>query len=126
MKVLICDDAGFLREILTQLVSEFGYHVVGEARDGVEVVEKAVKLSPDLVLLDLVLPLKNGSEAARDIREKLPNVKIAALSTVDEAFLKRKSEEAGFDGYLVKPFSKEDLKTLLRNMSQPIREVGNG
>ena len=126
LKVMICDDAGFVREILTQAILELGHQVVGEARDGVEAVRIALKLKPDVVLMDLVLPLKNGAEAARDIKAGLESVKIVVLSTVDEDFLRSKAEEIGCDAYLPKPFTKMQLKVILDLFGARRREAQNG
>ena len=126
LKVLICDDAGFVREILTQVVSELGHHVVGEARDGVEVIKLAKKLSPDVILMDMILPLKNGAEAAKDIKVLFPKIVIVAVSTNDESFLKQKAKEAGCEGFLEKPFSKAEIKSVLDRAQKRNREVQNG
>ncbi|MBX2996269.1 MAG: response regulator [Bdellovibrionaceae bacterium] len=125
-KILICDDAGFVREILRQALMELGYDVVGEARDGTEALESALTLKPDLVLLDLVLPLRNGVEVARDIRERLPGCALVAMSTVEEDFLKQKASAAGFDAWLAKPFTKAQLKEVLSRFSDRRLEVQNG
>lgn len=116
MKILICDDAGFVREILRQALTELGHVVVGEARDGAEVIEQARALQPDAILMDLVLPLKNGAEASQEIREAVPSAKIVILSTVEPAFLEAKAREVGCDACLAKPFSKASLKAVLEKL----------
>lgn len=116
LKILICDDAGFVREILHQALLELGHVPVGEAKDGVEAVRAADRLKPDVVLIDLVLPLRNGAEAAREIMERLPSARLVAMSTVDEEFLSRKAAEIGFHGILPKPFSKSQLKDVLDDL----------
>ena len=126
LKVLICDDAGFVREILTQAVLELGHQVVAEARDGVEVVQLAKKFSPDVIFMDLILPHKNGTEATKDIKAENPRIQVIAISTNDEGFLKRKAKEAGCEGFLVKPFSKAEIKMILDRVSRQNREVKNG
>lgn len=125
-RVLLCDDAGFVREILSQAVRELGHEVIGEARDGFEVIDRAVQLKPDVILMDLVLPLKNGAEAAMDIRRMLPGIKIVAISTVDEEFLKRKALDTGCDAYISKPFTKAQLKLVFSQLGSGQSEVKSG
>ncbi len=126
LKILICDDAGFIREILSHAVLALGHQVAGEARDGVEAVIEAKRLRPDVILLDLVMPLKNGSEAAREIKEALPQTRIVAISTTDEGFLKRKAQEVGCDAWMTKPFTRTQLKNVLQSFVVTDQEAKNG
>lgn len=125
-RVLICDDAGFVREILSKALLELGYEVVGEARDGQEAIEMALNTRPDIILMDFVLPVKSGAEASVEIRSHLPQVRIVAMSTVDEEFLRFKATEAGCDSWMAKPFSKALLKDTLAQFFNSSREVQNG
>lgn len=124
--VLIVDDAGFIREILTNMVLQAGHRVVGEATTGTEAVKKAFSLKPDIIFMDLVLPEKNGVEAAIEIFEGLPGCKMIAVSTIEEEFVRRKAMESGFVAYLKKPFSKADVKAAFEQVKQHRTEARYG
>lgn len=99
------DDAPFVREILSQLLLKAGLEIVGEAHDGEEAVALCLKLKPDIVLLDVVLPQKNGIQAAIEILRSLPDTKIIATSSGDNAVIVQKAIEAGCCDFVTKPFS---------------------
>lgn len=124
--VLIVDDAGFVREILTNMVTQAGHRVVGEATTGTEAVKKAFNLKPDVVFMDLVLPEKNGVEAAIEIFEGIPGCKMIAVSTIEEDFVKRKAMQSGFIAYLKKPFSKSDVFQIFEQIKQHRTEARYG
>lgn len=109
LDVLIVDDAGFIREILGKVVHEAGHHVIGEARTGDEAIEIARKALPDLILMDLVLPGMNGLEAIKQIKDFLPEIKIAACSSIQDEHFQKKAFDAGCFIYISKPFKKEEL-----------------
>lgn len=107
--ILVVDDAAFIREALIQICKESGHWVVGEAVNGVEAIDKALALRPDVIIMDMVMPLKNGVEATTEILEKLPKTKIIACSTVDQQFLIKKALQIGCVSYINKPFKKSEL-----------------
>lgn len=107
-RVLIAEDEALIRLDLAEMLREEGYHVVGEAGDGQEAVELAEKLTPDLVIMDVKMPRRDGIDAAREIAEKriAPIVVLTAFSQRD---LVERARDAGAMAYLVKPFSISDL-----------------
>lgn len=109
MTVLIVEDSLFIREILVQACVEFGMHVVAEATTGDEAVEAAIRLRPDLIILDLVLPDKNGLEAAKSILAENSKAQILAMSSLNEVRIHQSVKEIGCREMLVKPFTKMDL-----------------
>lgn len=109
LKLLVVDDAPFIREIVKQAVSGSSIELVGEATDGEEAVALALSKRPDVILMDIVMPKKNGIEATREILQSDPKVKILAFSTIDQESMVQKAMEAGCCGYLNKPFTAEDL-----------------
>lgn len=113
-QVLIVDDAGFIREILRSLCDQEGLVVVGEAGDGAEAVRMGMKLKPDLILMDLVLPEKNGIQAAREILEAHPEIRIIACTTLADEALLHQAKQAGCVGVLQKPFRKADFREILK------------
>jgi len=103
-KVLIVDDALFMRNILRNIFSESGFDVVGEGQDGVEAVEKYRELSPDLVTMDIVMPEKNGIEALKEIMDLDDKAKVVICSALGQESLIMEALEAGARDFIVKPF----------------------
>lgn len=107
-RVLIAEDEALIRLDLAEMLREEGYEVVGEAGDGQEAVELAESLRPDLVIMDVKMPRRDGIDAAAEIAAKriAPVVVLTAFSQRD---LVEKARDAGAMAYLVKPFSISDL-----------------
>jgi two-component system chemotaxis response regulator CheY len=103
-KVLIVDDALFMRNMLRNIFSESGFDVVGEGQDGVEAVEKYRELSPDLVTMDIVMPEKNGIEALKEIMDLDDKAKVVICSALGQESLIMEALEAGARDFIVKPF----------------------
>jgi DNA-binding NarL/FixJ family response regulator len=110
IRVLVVEDfeawRGFVRSTFQR---EPKFQIIGEARDGFEAIQKAQELEPDLVLLDVGLPLLNGIEAARRIREVVPQAKILFLSEAQSWDIVREAVGAGASGYVVKADAGKDL-----------------
>jgi len=102
MRVLVVDDNDAVRTVLSDVLQEEGFEVVGRAIDGIEGVSLALSLSPDGILLDVRMPRMGGIDAAREILSRLPNVRIVMLSAYDDASLKAEAQEAGASAFLVK------------------------
>ena len=107
-RVLIAEDEALIRLDLAEMLRDEGYEVVGEAGDGQEAVELAEQLRPDLVIMDVKMPRRDGIDAAAEIASKriAPIVVLTAFSQRD---LVEKARDAGAMAYLVKPFSISDL-----------------
>jgi len=93
-----------------------GLQVVGEASDGLEAVQKAVELRPDLILMDIGLPTLNGIEAARQIRKLAPESKIIFLSQESSAEFVQEAFRLGACGYIVKTRAESELLTALETV----------
>jgi DNA-binding NarL/FixJ family response regulator len=103
LRLLIADDHAVVRAGLrTLLESRKGWEVCAEAADGREAVDKALKLKPDILILDIGMPLLNGVEAARRIHKALPNSEILILTMHESDELVREVVEAGARGYILK------------------------
>lgn len=107
-RVLIAEDEALIRLDLKEMLEEEGYSVVGEAGDGAQAVALAEELRPDLIILDVKMPILDGIAAAEQIARKriAPVVILTAFSQRD---LVEQAREAGAMAYLVKPFQKKDL-----------------
>lgn len=118
-RVLVVDDAPFIREVISQTLPLYGFEVVGLAVDGQDAIEQARHLKPELILMDIVMPIKSGLEATKEIIQEFPGIKIIALSTVDQQGMILRALEAGCVDYVTKPFENTKLiQTLRRNVQR--------
>lgn len=109
-RVLIVDDAEDIRLLLRmRLETEQGFEVVGEAVDGVDAVDQATALQPNVVLLDMAMPRMDGLEALPLIREAVPHVRVIVFSGFNQSTLEQKALAAGADRYMVKGCSMREL-----------------
>ena len=102
--VLVCDDAIFMRTMITDILTQAGYDVVGEAETGAQAVEKYRQLKPDLVTMDIVMPDMGGIEAVREICKTTPEAKILLCSAMGQQALVVEAIQAGAKDFVVKPF----------------------
>jgi two-component system, NarL family, vancomycin resistance associated response regulator VraR len=103
-RVLIADDSSSVRNIIrTCLRDQEGIEICGEAADGLEAIEKAQTLKPDLVLLDLVMPEINGAEVASILKQKMPDIRIILFTMYTDRIGKYLSSAVGVDAVLSKP-----------------------
>ena len=109
IKLVIVDDAPFIREALRTLIEKEGFHFLGEASNGEEAVDLVLKKNPDVVLMDLVMPKKNGIEATKEILAKNPKIKIVACSTEGQDEMLITAIQAGCTGFVTKPFESKKL-----------------
>ena len=117
IKVLVVDDHMLVRHgIKAILEAEKGFSVVGEAENGREAVSKAAELAPDVVLMDIAMPILNGVEATRQIKSALPRVNVIALSMYSDEEYIFQVLKAGASGYLLKDTSGPDLISAVRSV----------
>ncbi len=109
MRIVIADDAAFIREIIQQVCEKKGWQVVGEADNGIEAVEVSLRERPDIIIMDLIMPQKSGIDATKEILEAAPDMTIVACSTVDEPNLIMRALDAGCVNYITKPFEAKQL-----------------
>jgi DNA-binding NarL/FixJ family response regulator len=115
MKVIICDDQATVRDGLVMLLKlEPDIDVVGTAEDGAEAVDMVAHKVPDLVLMDLKMPIMNGVEATRQITMKYPEVKVLVLTTYADDEWVFDAIQAGASGYLLKDTPREELIRAVR------------
>jgi len=114
-RILVADDRSENRHFLIRFLMPLGFEIA-EAADGVECLEKAREFHPDLILMDLVMPLMDGFEATRQIRQtpELKDIIVIMITASAFEWHKKQSEEAGCDGFIAKPVSTQELLEFLK------------
>ena len=116
--VLIVDDIPFVRKTLKQILINQGYRVVGEAETGEEAVQQFRETKPDIVTMDLVMPIMNGVEATKKILQIDSSAKIVILSAMMQENLVTEAILAGAKDYIMKPFQTDEVARILKNTLQ--------
>ena len=120
-RILVADDASFMRQMIRDIIDSEGYEVVGEATDGVEVVEKFKELHPDVVMMDIVMPKRSGIDAVKAIMEIAPKATVVMCSALGQETLVMEALQAGARDFIVKPFKPEAVLSTLKK----VLEKGN-
>ncbi|HJR62193.1 MAG TPA: response regulator [Gemmatimonadaceae bacterium] len=102
--VLICDDAIFMRTMISDILQQSGFEIIGEAESGLEAIEKYKQLRPDLVTMDIVMPDMGGIDAVREITKIDANARILMCSAMGQQALVVEAIQAGAKDFVVKPF----------------------
>ncbi len=113
-RVLIVDDAVFMRNTLKEIFTSQQFEIAGEAANGVEAVEKYKETTPDLMTMDIVMPFKNGIQATRDILAQDPEATIVICSALGQESLVTEAIEAGATDFIVKPFRSENVMQVVQ------------
>ena len=108
-RVLIVDDAVFMRNMIKDIIAGGDFEIVGEAANGIEAVERYRELKPDLTTMDIVMPFKSGIEATKEILAEDPQAVIIMCSALGQESLVMEAIEAGAADFIVKPFKGEDV-----------------
>ncbi len=119
-KILVVDDAAFMRKVIRDTLTKNGYTDIHEAVDGADAVEKYNELQPNLVLMDITMPNMDGLEALKAIRAKDGNANVVMCSAMGQEAMVVEAVQAGTKDFIVKPF-KEDrlLKTVSSIIGAP-------
>ena len=108
-KILICDDAAFMRMMIKDILTKNGYEVAGEAENGAKAVEKYNELKPDLVLMDITMPEMDGIQALKKIKEDYPDAKIVMCTAMGQEGMVVDAIKSGARDFIVKPFNAERI-----------------
>jgi len=125
-RILIVDDHETIRSAIRSLLARDSLEICGEAENGKQALEKVRELKPDLVILDISMPVMNGLEAAREIRRFAPRTKIVILSVHDSPQIIEIAEKAGADAYVLKSAADTDLNVTVKRLLQPVGQIGAG
>jgi two-component system chemotaxis response regulator CheY len=108
-RVLIVDDAMFMRMTIKQMLEAHGHSIAGEAGDGIEAVKKFIECKPDVVLLDITMPEMNGVEALKRIKELDPDARVIICSAMGQQAMVAQAIQYGAKDFIVKPFEEDRL-----------------
>ena len=112
-KVLVVDDAVFMRISLKKFLNDNGFEVIGEAENGLEAIEKYKELKPDIVTMDITMPLLTGIEALKIIKEYDSNANVVMITAMGQENMVKKAILLGAKSFIVKPFKEEQLVSVL-------------
>lgn len=115
-KVLIVDDAMFMRHTLKTILEKNDYEIVGMAEDGAEAVVKCKELKPDIITLDITMPKMSGLEALGEIKSFNENVKIVMITAMGQESMVREAIISGASNFVVKPFKEKKVLDVLERL----------
>lgn len=107
-RILIADDAAFMRKVLQSILIKGGFEIAGEAENGKQAISKYRELKPDLITMDITMPELDGIGAVKEIIKEFPNAKIIMCSAMGQNAMVVEAIQAGAKDFIVKPFQ-EDL-----------------
>lgn len=114
-KVLIVDDAAFMRMAIKEMLIKNGFEVIDEAGNGVTAINKYKELRPDIVTMDITMPEMNGIDALKSIMEFDPNAKVVMISAMGQETMVMDAIKFGAKSFIVKPLKEEHvIQTLMR------------
>ena len=114
VRVLVVDDAAFMRMMVKDILTKNGYEVVGEAENGMKALEKYQELKPDLITMDITMPEMDGISAVKEIKKVDPNAKIVMCSAMGQQAIVNEAIQAGARDFIVKPFQPDRVLEAVR------------
>ena len=115
-RILIVDDAAFMRISIKNMLTKNGYEVVGEAENGLIGVELYKELKPDIVTMDITMPEMSGLDALKEITKVDPQAKVVMVSAMGQEAMVREAIVSGAKGFIVKPFKEEGIIAAIRKL----------
>ena len=115
-RILVVDDAMFMRKMLKDILAKHGYEVCGEAANGIEAIDKYIELRPDLVLLDITMPEMDGITALKKIKVIEPKAKIIMCSAMGQQAMVIDAIQGGAIDFIVKPFQEDRVLESLHKL----------
>lgn len=114
IRVLVVDDAAFMRMMIKDILTKNGYEVVGEAENGAKAVERYHELKPDLTTMDITMPEMDGITAVKEIKKVDPNAKIIMCSAMGQQAMVIEAIQSGARDFIVKPFQADRVLEAVR------------
>lgn len=118
-RVMIVDDAEFMRMIIRDILLMHGHEVVAEVGDGEEAIQTYLEVKPDIVLMDIIMPDMDGREALQKLLTVDPEAKIVMCSPLGQQALITESMKIGAMGFIVKPFEPNGMLDVIRKIAEP-------
>jgi two-component system chemotaxis response regulator CheY len=118
-RVMIVDDAEFMRMIIRDILLMHGHEVVAEVGDGEEAIQTYLEVKPDIVLMDIIMPDMDGKEALQKLLTIDPAAKIVMCSSLGQQALITESMTIGAMGFIVKPFEADGMLDVIRKIAEP-------
>ena len=115
-RILVADDASFMRQIIRDILESDGHEIVAEASDGIQAVEEWKKHHPDLVTMDIVMPRRSGIDAVRAIVAADATARVVMCSALGQETLVTEALQAGASDFIVKPFKPDAVLATLRRV----------
>ncbi len=115
-RIMVADDASFMRQMIREIVEGEGYEVVGEAADGDEAVETYKQVQPDLVMMDIVMPRRSGIDSVKAILKLDPKGRVVMCSALGQETLVAEAMDAGALDFIVKPFKPESVLATVKKV----------
>ena len=116
VRVLVVDDAAFMRMMVKDILTKNGYEVVGEAENGMKALEKYQELKPDLITMDITMPEMDGISAVKEIKKVDPNAKIVMCSAMGQQSMVIDAIQSGAKDFIVKPFQADRVIESIRKV----------
>ncbi|HEY8500169.1 MAG TPA: response regulator [Clostridia bacterium] len=116
-RVLIVDDAIFMRKSLGLILQKSGFEIAGEAENGINGIKKYLELKPDLVTMDITMPVMDGLTALKEIKKLDSNAKVVMVSAMGQEAYVREAIVAGAKSFIVKPFKENHVIKVLESIS---------
>lgn len=123
MRVLIVDDTSLMRYSLTNIFKGIGYDVVGEASNGLEGVMLYKKFNPDLVTMDINMPVMDGLQALKVIKRYNPGARVVMVSSLSQREFVLEAIRSGANGFILKPFKTDKIKNMVLRLEDELSEV---
>ena len=115
-RVLIVDDAAFMRVSIKNMLVKNGYEIVGEAENGRVAVQKFKELLPDIVTMDITMPEMDGLAGLKEILSVSPAAKVVMITAMGQESMVREAVQSGAKGFVVKPFKEEVILSALKSL----------
>ena len=115
-RVMVCDDAAFMRMMIKDILVKNGYEIAAEAENGLKAVEQYPEARPDLVLMDITMPEIDGIEAVRRIKALDPNANVIMCSAMGQQAMVIEAIQAGAKDFIVKPFQADRVLEAVRKV----------
>jgi len=114
LKVLVVDDSAFMRNLLKKQIVNNGAEIVGEAENGQEGIDKYFAMKPDVVFMDIMMPVMNGLDSLKNIIARDKNAKVIICTSVGQDKIVSDAVEGGASDFIVKPFNESDVTAVLK------------